>query len=168
MPSLKKNMKARISVLITGQWLASGSPQFQVAYSLQSSVPNPKTGTSLVDPGGDIDLRNIDPGNDYVNATDIEIFIAPNSTWTDSSGTKMNLVFPLDGSAITFTDATPGTEFELHDTKHADKVSFTDLDDGSGEYGYCLNVNSQYPNDPRIFPFSLDPQIINKGTGGHK
>ncbi len=156
-------MKLRVTVLITGNWVTETTTNATATYTLQSSIP--QTTQTPVTSDGDIDLTTMDPGNTYNSATDIEFTIDRRSTFTDAGGTPMNLSFTVDSNdppPVVITGNNASGEFQLYETNNPNSVGFTDTDDLSSTYHYCLNINSQYQNDPRNFIFPLDPNIINR------
>lgn len=162
MPPPQKHMEVGVNVFLNGYQNADGSWNVEATYTQGGTTP---LSAQVVDAGGDIDLTKLkDPNNQFSPATDIQMWLDNESLLIDKNGNKLNIQFPEPRtSAITFSGDN-GTQFvNLNDEGSAFGLGFTDNDNLTGNYSYCLNVNAYPPGNPNqgyIIP--LEPQIINR------
>jgi hypothetical protein len=163
MPAPNQNMAVDVNVFLNGKQNDDGTWNVAATYTQGGTAP---LSALVVDAGGDIDLTKLsDPNNQFNPATDIQMTIDNESLLIDMNGNQMNIQFPDPRtSAITFSGTDAGTEFvNVNDDGGAKALGFTDNDDQTGNYSYCLNVLAVPKGDPNTsWPIQLDPNIINR------
>lgn len=163
MPGPQKNMEVGVNVFLNGYQKADGTWKVDATYTQGGTLP---LSAQVVGADGTIDLRKLnDPNNQYNAATDIQMWLDNESLLIDNQGNKLNIQFPEPRtSAITFSGPNASAEFTPPgDEGSAYGLGFTDNDNQSGDYGYCLTVNASPPGNPNQgYVIPLDPKIINK------
>jgi hypothetical protein len=153
MPPPNRNMQLEIGLTVTGTQNPDNSFTLTPTYTQGDTTP---TTANVVDSFGDIDLTLFqDPNNQYSPATDIKFWLN-HSNVTDKNGNLLRVTFSNPPAKFG-----PGntTEFvNLGSMGSQWGCIFTDLDNQSGNYTYCLQLSmgAGFPSVP------LDPQIINK------
>jgi hypothetical protein len=163
MPGPQQNMAVDVNVFLNGMQNPDNTWTVVATYTQGGTAP---LSALVVDPGGDIDLTKLlDPNNEFLPATDIAMTIDNESLLIDNQGNQLNIQFPNQpSSAITFSGTDATTEFvNVNEDGGNKEVGFTDNDDQTGNYSYCLSVYAYANGNPdggTIIP--LDPNIVNR------
>jgi hypothetical protein len=163
MPGPQKNMEVVVSVFLNGYQDADGKWNVKTTYIQGDTAP---LSAQVVDAGGDIDLTKLnDPNGQFNRATDIQMWLADESVLIANNGEKVDFEFkdPRSG-AIIFSGPDTSTEFvDLMDEGSRFALGFTDKDDRTGFYGYCLHVHV-FPKgkESEGWMIELDPNIVNR------
>jgi hypothetical protein len=163
MPPPQKNMEVGVNVFMNGYQDADGKWNVETTYTQGGTAP---LSAQVVDAGGDIDLTKLnDPNNQFNRATDIQMWLDSESLLIANNGEKVDFEFTDPRSAaIIFSGPNASDEFvSLTDEGSRFGLGFTDKDDRTGEYGYCLYVHAfpkGKPNEGWTIP--LDPNIVNR------